>query len=55
MGCCLTNTFCLLQGDARVVQRVDRPFSEPEARRAYDYLVKTHKKYGWNTPPKQDG
>lgn len=45
----------MIKGDARVVHRTVRQFSEGEARRSYDYLVKTHKKHGWNTPPKGEG
>jgi len=45
----------MIKGDARVVHRTVRQFSEGEARRSYDYLVKTHKKHGWNTPPKAEG
>eukprot|EP00039_Didymoeca_costata_P029783 m.26379 g.26379 ORF g.26379 m.26379 type:complete len:53 (-) comp7789_c0_seq2:107-265(-) len=43
------------QGEARIVARVKREFSETEARKAYDYLVKTHARHGWNTPPKAEG
>ena len=45
----------MIKGDARIVAKVRREFSEGEARRAYDYLVKTHAKHGWNTPPKAEG
>jgi hypothetical protein len=45
----------MIKGDARVVAHARTDFSEVEARRAYDYLVKTHAKHGWNTPPKAEG
>eukprot|EP00045_Choanoeca_perplexa_P003737 m.33175 g.33175 ORF g.33175 m.33175 type:complete len:274 (-) comp12203_c0_seq1:82-903(-) len=45
----------IIKGKARIVKAVRREFSEEQARRSYDYLVKTHAKYGWKTPPKGDG
>lgn len=45
----------MIKGEARVVHRTVRQYGEAEARRSYDYLVKTHKKYGWSTPPKGEG
>eukprot|EP00037_Helgoeca_nana_P037635 m.16885 g.16885 ORF g.16885 m.16885 type:complete len:302 (+) comp9135_c0_seq1:277-1182(+) len=45
----------MVKGEARVVTRASRPFTESEARRSYDYLVKTHKKHGWFTPAMKDG
>ncbi len=45
----------MVKGNARVVTRVNRAFSEREARAAYEYLVKTHAKHGWENPPAQDG
>eukprot|EP00038_Savillea_parva_P029600 m.72154 g.72154 ORF g.72154 m.72154 type:complete len:324 (+) comp8764_c0_seq2:2031-3002(+) len=45
----------MVKGDARVVTRTSKPFNESEARRSYDYLVKTHKKHGWHTPAMKDG
>eukprot|EP00035_Acanthoeca_spectabilis_P022202 m.442518 g.442518 ORF g.442518 m.442518 type:complete len:287 (+) comp18818_c0_seq1:198-1058(+) len=45
----------MVKGDARVVTRASKPFTEAEARRSYDYLVKTHKKHGWFTPAVKDG
>eukprot|EP00039_Didymoeca_costata_P029782 m.26372 g.26372 ORF g.26372 m.26372 type:complete len:275 (-) comp7789_c0_seq1:107-931(-) len=45
----------MIKGEARIVARVKREFSETEARKAYDYLVKTHARHGWNTPPKAEG
>ena len=40
---------------ARIVPSVTHEFSEAEARRSYDYLVKTHAKYGWKDQPKAEG
>jgi ubiquitin-conjugating enzyme E2 Q len=45
----------MIKGEARIAAHVKKDFSEAEARRAYDYLVKAHAKHGWNTPPKGDG
>ena len=45
----------MIKGEARIAAHVKKDFSEAEARRAYDYLVKTHAKHGWSTPPKGDG
>lgn len=45
----------IIKGNARIVAGVRKEFSEAEARRSYDVLVKRHKKYGWNTPPADEG
>lgn len=45
----------MVSGRARVVSTVKSKFSLKEARKSYDYLVKTHKKYGWTTPPADQG
>jgi ubiquitin-conjugating enzyme E2 Q len=37
----------ITKAGARIVPSVHTPFGEREARKAYDYLVKTHAKYGW--------
>lgn len=45
----------IVKGKARIVASVKKEFSEDEARKSYDYLVKTHAKHGWNTPPQSEG
>jgi ubiquitin-conjugating enzyme E2 Q len=45
----------IAQAGARIVPYVTHEYSETEARKAYDYLVKTHAKYGWRAQPKEEG
>eukprot|EP00042_Codosiga_hollandica_P047213 m.509279 g.509279 ORF g.509279 m.509279 type:complete len:276 (+) comp57399_c0_seq2:1038-1865(+) len=45
----------ITKAGARIVARVAVDFSEAEARKSYDYLVKTHAKYGWRDLEKEDG
>ena len=45
----------IVKGEARIVTKVTREFNESEARSAYEYLVKAHAKYGWESPPKNEG
>lgn len=45
----------IVQGGSRIVRSVRRPFSEDEAKKAYDYLVQVHRRHGWSTPPKHQG
>ena len=45
----------IIKGDARVVNTVRKDLSEGEARKAYEYLVKSHDAHGWATPPKDEG
>ena len=42
-------------GKARIVTNVRKAFTEEEARRSYDYLVKTHAKHGWKDQPLAEG
>lgn len=45
----------IIEGGARIVKSVRKQFSEAEAKRAYDYLVKVHRKHGWKTMPAENG
>ena len=45
----------IAKAGARIVPSVSHEFSEAEARRSYDYLVKTHAKYGWKAEAKDEG
>lgn len=45
----------MIKGNARIVTTARKPFTATEAKASYDYLVKTHAKHGWNTPPLGDG
>ena len=48
-------TVCLCPDGARIIRSPTKPWTEETAHRAYAYLVRTHKKYGWHTPAKEDG
>ncbi len=45
----------MAKGNTRIMARLSHPLGEKEAREAYEYLVRTHAKYGWDTPPQHEG
>jgi len=45
----------MIKGKARIVTHVRRQFNEEEARRSYNYLVRTHAKHGWREQPLEEG
>jgi hypothetical protein len=45
----------LMEGKARIVMQPQTNYDERVARSTFDYIVETHKRDGWFTPPKGKG
>lgn len=45
----------LVEGKARIIMQPNTHYDERVARSTFDYIVETHKRDGWYTPPKTKG